>query len=98
MKIEGNIATYKSLTEEEFKKGLMETIKPKIRDFHALTGAGGAEMFHGAMEKHALNESINRLVQEGKITLTELISISKMIDSPDRRDYELAKSIINSKI
>jgi len=101
MKIENNIATYEPLTEEKLKEGLeaiglRQQLNP--RDFVVYTGEAGARAMDRSLERFGIDASIERLVQEGKLAVHEMISINRMLDSSDDRDYELAKVIIDSKL
>lgn len=94
--------SYNVLSKKELEKALLEQMSPEPeelqdRNFCVLTGREGAKSMHRAIERNAIDMSIEMLVAEGSLSTQELISINKMLDSPDDRDYELAKALIDSK-
>lgn len=92
-----SIANYSKLTEEELGKGLWEQINPDNRQYYVHTGAEGMRQFHRSMERVHIDTIIEHLTQQGRMKIHELASITKMLDSKDDRDYELAKIILNNK-
>jgi hypothetical protein len=85
-------------TLTSLKERLMSMPEPNNRDFVIHTGIRGARAFSRALELNTLHIALERLIQEDKITMKELVSLHAILDSSDDRDFELAKTIIDTKL
>jgi hypothetical protein len=87
-------------TLEEFRvelnKGLWEQLdNNNKREFVIQTGSLGYQMFMDQFKRSALLESLKNM--EEYFTLEEITSLTKMIDSPDIENMEVASVIMELK-
>lgn len=67
------------------------------REFVIMTGSEGFKKFNKAVEISMLHMSLDLLLKDKYIELEEYNNLHKMINSPDDKDYQLAKIIIDTK-
>lgn len=89
----------KDMTLESFKDALIKLsqTQPHQREMVIWTGSDGLELFHYAIEKSCVVDSLKRLREKNTVTPEEFDSILAMIESEDRGNFTLAKLIITQK-
>jgi hypothetical protein len=83
------------LLKEVFEK-IDKASKPH-RNMVLYTGQVGAQMIDTAIRAESAKRMLQVLLDRDKVTLHEFTSITKMIDSSDSRDLNLALEIIRVK-
>ena len=66
----------------------------KERNIKILTGQSGMELFHLALEKQNDIDYTNWLIENKHISKEQGERIKSMINSPDKENYELAKTVL----
>jgi len=87
------------LTEESIKTVLdyLDSIAmSKVKQQVLMTGLAGTKAFEYTWDKSVYTRHVEDLRTKRKISFSEKERLIKMIKSPDRENFEVAKTIINN--
>lgn len=85
-------------SKNDFKgTGLWEQLEPKQRQMYIQTGEKGMEEMTYYISYHVCGNNLEELKKDNKISKKEYTRLKSMLDSIDRENFELARTIIDLK-